>query len=77
LEPTIQPIFDWFRSQGFQLTYQSTAVYLLAHFEQPGVEVRIGTVYTVVERDGHEIYRTQHLEFDPVVAHDRIFGPQS
>jgi hypothetical protein len=77
LEATIQPIFNWFREQNFQLTYRSTAIYLLAHPELPGVEVRIGTVYTVVERDGHEIYRTLHREFDQAIAHDRIFGPRS
>ena len=77
MEATIQLMLDWFQEQGFQLTYQSTAVFLLAHPELPGVEVRIGTVYGVVERDGHEIYRAQHGDFDPAIAHDRMFGPRS
>ncbi len=43
----------------------------MAHQELPGVEVRIGTVYVVVERDGKEIYRSLVREFDPsdVAAH--------
>jgi hypothetical protein len=49
---------------------------LLAHAELPGLEARIGTVYGVVERDGIEIYRASHQDFDRAVAHERIFGTQ-
>ncbi|HEX3723219.1 MAG TPA: hypothetical protein VHV31_10530 [Nitrolancea sp.] len=73
----MQKIYDWLIEQNFQLTYQSSAVYLLVHPELPGIEVRIGTVYAVVERDGREIYRTLHRDFDPALAYERLFGPVS
>jgi len=77
LDATIQPIYDWFVQQNFQVVYRSTAIVLLAHQALPGVEVRIGTVYVVVERDGREIYRALHREFVPELAHERLFGPRS
>lgn len=58
-------IYRWFAGHGFHVTYESTAVRLLAHPELPGVEVRIGTVYVVVERDGAEVFRSPTREFDP------------
>jgi hypothetical protein len=70
VDKTTGPIAQWFLSQGFRIVYASSAVCLLAHAELPGVEVRIGTVYCVVERDGVEIYRTQHRDFDPATARD-------
>ena len=74
MESTIQQIHTWFVKHDFHVTYQSTALYLLAHHEVPGIEVRIGTAYTVVERDGYEVYRTLHRDFDPVIAMERTFG---
>jgi hypothetical protein len=44
----------------------------LAHQELPGVEVRIGTVYVVVERDGQQVYRSLAREFDPDEAAKRL-----
>lgn len=76
VDKTTEPIVEWFRSQGFRIVYVSSAVCLLAHAELPGLEARIGTVYSVVERDGVEIFRTQHLDFDPAVAGERILGSQ-
>ncbi len=74
VDKTTEPIIEWFRNQGFRIVYVSSAVCLLAHTDLPGLEARIGTVYSVVERDGVEIFRTQHRDFDPEHAHDRIFG---
>jgi hypothetical protein len=76
VDETTEPIVEWFRSHGFRIVYISSAVCLLAHAELPGLEARIGTVYSVVERDGTEIYRMQHRDFDPAVAYERIFGSQ-
>ncbi len=76
VDETIDPIVEWFRSQGFRIVYVSSAICLLAHAELPGLEARIGTVYGVVERDGIEIYRASHQDFDRAVAHERIFGTQ-
>jgi hypothetical protein len=76
VDETTTPIVQWFLSQGFRIVYATSAIGLLAHAELPGVEVRIGTVYSVVERDGVEIYRTQHGDFDPATAHVRIFDGQ-
>ena len=45
----------------------------MAHQELPGVEVRIGTVYVVVERDGKEIYKSLLREFDPDDVNARVF----
>lgn len=71
-----EPIVEWFRSQGFRIVYVSSAICLLAHAQLPGLEARIGTVYCVVERDGVEIFRGQHHDFDPTIARERIFGKQ-
>ncbi|HEX7102954.1 MAG TPA: hypothetical protein VF201_09960 [Nitrolancea sp.] len=76
MDESIEPIVEWFRSQGFRIVYVTSAVCLLAHAELPGVEARIGTVYSVVERDGEEIYRMAHRDFDRAAAHERIFGGQ-
>lgn len=76
MDETTEPIVEWFRRQGFRVVYVSSAVCLLAHSELPGLEARVGTVYSVVERDGTEIFRTQHRNFDSAVAHQRIFGSQ-
>lgn len=65
-------IYQWFVEQGFHLTYRSTAIRLLAHKELPGVEVRIGTGYVVVDRDGHEEYRVLVREFDPAAVPERV-----
>lgn len=73
---SIEPIVEWFRSQGFRIVYASSAICLLAHAELPGIEARIGTVYCVVERDGVEIFRSQLRDFEPAVARQRIFGDQ-
>lgn len=74
MDATSEAIVHWLVHQGFHIAYESTAIYLLAHAELPGVEARVGTVYSVVERDGVEIYRTAHRDFDPAVARERIFG---
>ncbi len=66
-------IYQWFVDQGFHLTYRSTAIRLLAHAELPGVEVRIGTGWVVVERDGAEVYRSLIREFDGNEVHERVF----
>jgi len=50
--------------RGFHLTYRSTAVRILAHPDLPGVEVRLGTVYVVADRDGREVYRAPASRFD-------------
>ncbi len=52
-----------FLARGFHIVYQSTAIRLLTHPEHPGVEVRIGTNYVVIERDGREIYRSLLADF--------------
>lgn len=49
---------------GFRTAYRSTAVTVLVHAEQPGLEVRLGTTQVVIERDGREIYRASHSRFD-------------
>ncbi len=49
---------------GFRPAYRSSAVTVLVHPEQPGLEVRVGTTQAVIERDGREIYRASHREFD-------------
>lgn len=43
--------------RGFRETVRSTAVRVLRHPDAPGLEVRLGTVYVVAERDDREIYR--------------------
>ena len=64
---------------GFRPAYRSSAVTLLVHPEQPGLEVRVGTTHVVIERDGQEIYRSLHSGFDiqralAVLSHKRNWG---
>ena len=66
-------ISQWFTDRGFHLTYQSTAIRLLVHPELPGVEVRVGTVYVVVERDGREVFRSLTRAFDPNGSISKVF----
>ncbi len=49
---------------GFRTAYRSSAVTLLVHAEQPGLEARLGTTHVVIEQDGREIYRASHTGFD-------------
>lgn len=51
-------------SHGFRPSYRSSAVTMLVHPEQPGLEARVGTTQVVIERDGREIYRVSHTGFD-------------
>ncbi len=66
--------YKWFAEKGFHLIYRSTAIRLLAHQELPGVEVRIGTGYVVIERDRKEVYRSLVREFDPNDVAARVFS---
>lgn len=52
------------RQHGFQQGYATTAVQLLSHPDRPGLEVRLGTVYLVIEQDGRELYRMRLDQFD-------------
>ena len=58
-EVVIQQLID----RGFRVSYRSTAVTLLVHPDLPGLEVRIGTVAVVAERDGIEVYRRPLASF--------------
>jgi hypothetical protein len=49
---------------GFRPAYRSSAVTILVHPGQPGLEVRVGTTQAVIERDGREIYRASHRDFE-------------
>lgn len=49
---------------GFRPVYRSSAVTVLVHPEQPGLEARVGTTQSVIEREGREIYRAPHGDFD-------------
>lgn len=49
---------------GFRPAYRSSAITVLVHPEQPGLEVRVGTTRVVIERDGRQIYRASHSDFD-------------
>lgn len=73
MESNSDRVYRWFVDHGFHLIYRSTAIRLMAHQELPGVEVRIGTVYVVVERDGKEIYKSLLREFDPDDVNARVF----
>ena len=73
LPSSTDQIYQWFIDRGFHHTYRSTAIRLLAHPDLPGVEVRIGTVYVVVERDDREIYRILAREFDPTDLSAHVF----
>lgn len=63
MDATTDPVTRWFIEQGFHLAYQTTAVTLLVHPDHPGLEVRIGTVLAIIERDGREIFRSPVREF--------------
>ncbi len=65
--------YKWFAEHGFHQIYRSTAIRLMAHQELPGVEVRIGTGYVVVERDGKEVYRSLIRDFDQEDLAARVF----
>lgn len=77
MESKSDNIYCWFVSRGFHQVYRSTAVRLLAHQGLPGIEVRIGTVYVVVERDGREVYRSALRRFDPGEVEARVLQPPS
>ena len=62
-------------ARGFHPIYRSTAVRILVHPDLPGVEVRLGTVYAVVDRDGREVYRAPLTRFDPDAALRRVARP--
>jgi hypothetical protein len=67
-----EEIVEAFRTQGFRLACQSSALAFLIHPAHPGVEVRIGTRFVVIECDGKELYRAGHQEFDLATAMQRL-----
>jgi len=69
-----EAIIETLRSRGFHLASQTSALAFLTHPDHPGVEVRIGTVFVVIERDGVELYRVRHQEFDVTTALRRLSG---
>ncbi len=72
MDGTHKAIMHAFRVRGFRPAYESSAIAILAHPDYPGTEVRVGTVYVVLERDGQEIYRARHDEFDIAEALRRL-----
>ncbi len=72
MDGTHEEIVQAFRVRGFRPAYESSAIAILTHPDCPGTEVRVGTVYVVLERDGQEIYRTRHDEFDIAEALRRL-----
>lgn len=59
---------------GFRVVYRSAALWLLAHPDLPGVEVRLGTIYLVMERDGREVLRMRLDAFDLAAVLQRARG---
>ncbi|CCF83489.1 hypothetical protein [Nitrolancea hollandica] len=57
-------ILNALTQHGFRPAYRSSAVTMLVHPGQPGLAVRVGTTQAVIERDGREIYRAPHGDFD-------------
>lgn len=55
--PLVSAAREQIESVGFRVAHQSTALTFLVHPECPGVLVRIGTVFVVVERDQREVAR--------------------
>jgi hypothetical protein len=49
---------------GFRLGYRSSAIATLVHPDYPGLEVRLGTIQVVVERDHVELYRAALADVD-------------
>lgn len=70
-----EDIVNRLAARGFQRVYDTAAVHILTHPAQPGLEVRVGTVYVVIERDGREIYRAPLARFDLMQALRRIDRP--
>jgi|DewCreStandDraft_1066081.scaffolds.fasta_scaffold18210_2 hypothetical protein len=75
MDGTHEDIVQAFRSRGFRPAYETSAITILTHPDHPGVEVRVGTVYVVIERDRREIYRIHHDRFDMAEALRRLAGP--
>lgn len=57
-------IVDLLVRHGFVRSYDTIAVHLLVHPDLPGLEVRVGTIYVVAERDGQEVYRELLAQVD-------------
>ena len=62
-------------ARGFHPIYHTIAVRIFVHPDRPGVEVRLGTVYVVVDRDGREVYRAPLARFDLDTAIARMAAP--
>uniref|UniRef100_A0A7C3A9S7 Uncharacterized protein n=2 Tax=Thermorudis TaxID=1649508 RepID=A0A7C3A9S7_9BACT len=72
MDGTHEDIVEALRSRGFRTAYETSAIAILTHPDRPGVEVRVGTVYVVIELDGREIYRVHHAQFDLAEALRRL-----
>ena len=75
MDGTHEDIVQAFRSRGFRPAYETSAITILTHPDHAGVEIRVGTVYVVIERDRREIYRVHHDQFDIAEALCRLGDP--
>lgn len=58
------PVIDQLERAGFRVTRRTSALTFLVHPAYPGLQLRVGTVYVVAERDEREIARQRRDALD-------------